>query len=106
MLFYNWQPCLGVEPETRARVVNGLLQKLPRRNFLALKYLMNFLHEVSQHSGENKMDNNNLAVVFGPNLIWSTEQVRKNILSENRWSFAASIPGYVWIIELFIRGRP
>ena len=57
------------------RVVEGLLQKLPQQNRVALGFLMNFLHEVSELSSENKMDNNNLAVVFGPNLVWSADQV-------------------------------
>ena len=51
------------------------LQKLPRENFITLKFLMNFLNTVASHSDVNKMTFQNLAVVFGPNLAWSTDQV-------------------------------
>nr|XP_002121397.1 rho GTPase-activating protein 1-like isoform X1 [Ciona intestinalis] len=63
-----------VEEETRVRVVSSLLQKLPRLNFILLKYIMDFLAIVAAHSDENRMTFSNLAVVFGPKLAWSTDQ--------------------------------
>ncbi|XP_076804382.1 rho GTPase-activating protein 1-like isoform X1 [Clavelina lepadiformis] len=64
-----------IDAETRPRVMGTWLQKLPRENFITLKFLMNFLNTVASHSDVNKMTFQNLAVVFGPNLAWSTDQV-------------------------------
>ncbi|XP_042865058.1 rho GTPase-activating protein 8-like isoform X1 [Penaeus japonicus] len=47
-----------------------LLEKLPEDNYLVLKFLVNFLSKVMDRSDLNKMTASNLAVVFGPNLVW------------------------------------
>jgi len=55
----------------RGTVVKSLvLEKLPEDNYLVLKYIMHFLGKVMDRSDLNKMTSSNLAVVFGPNLIW------------------------------------
>ena len=64
-----------IEKDTRVRVIASLLQKLPRENFVVLQFLMEFLTRVAEHSEINKMTISNLAVVFGPNLVWSKEEV-------------------------------
>ncbi|XP_029197373.2 rho GTPase-activating protein 8-like [Acropora millepora] len=51
-----------------------LRNELPDENFLLLKFVMEFLSEVMSHSSENKMTSMNLAIVFGPNLMWSKSQ--------------------------------
>eukprot|EP01129_Flabellula_baltica_P008617 TRINITY_DN3443_c0_g1_i1.p1 TRINITY_DN3443_c0_g1~~TRINITY_DN3443_c0_g1_i1.p1 ORF type:complete len:591 (+),score=119.26 TRINITY_DN3443_c0_g1_i1:46-1818(+) len=45
-----------------------LLEKLPECHYCTLKYLIEYLHEVSECSHLNKMTTQNLAVVFGPTL--------------------------------------
>ena len=50
-----------------------LCNALPPQNKKILKYLFEFLHEVSTFSHENKMNASNLGVVFGPNLVWSRD---------------------------------
>ncbi|RXG61813.1 Rho GTPase-activating protein 1 [Armadillidium vulgare] len=47
-----------------------VLEKLPEDNYLVLKFLINFLSKVMDRSDLNKMTASNLAVVFGPNLVW------------------------------------
>ncbi|XP_033114428.1 rho GTPase-activating protein 1-like isoform X2 [Anneissia japonica] len=49
-------------------------EKIPDDNYLVLDYLMKLLLEVVQHSDKNKMSASNIAVVFGPNLVWSPGQ--------------------------------
>jgi len=63
-----------VAEESRARVVEDVLKKLPPNNYKILKYLVDFLHLVIGSSHVNKMNSNNLAVVFGPNLVWSQDE--------------------------------
>ena len=61
----------GVSPAGRADVVKVLLEdRLPEVNLTVLAFIMEFLHEVSEHSLANHMTPSNLAIVFGPNLIW------------------------------------
>ncbi|XP_041452923.1 rho GTPase-activating protein 8-like isoform X1 [Lytechinus variegatus] len=48
-------------------------ERLPEQNRLIFTYLMKLLREVSCHSSENQMSDSNLAIVFGPNLVWSKD---------------------------------
>lgn len=51
-----------------------LHSELPQENFILLKFLMEFLNEVLSYACVNKMTATNLAIVFGPNLVWSKSQ--------------------------------
>ena len=46
---------------------------IPERNRLLLWHVFSFLCEVSAESEVNKMTNSNVAVVFGPNMLWSSQ---------------------------------
>ncbi|XP_063059887.1 rho GTPase-activating protein 24 isoform X2 [Engraulis encrasicolus] len=46
-----------------------LLHELPVANFNLLKYICQFLSEVQTYSSSNKMSIDNLATVFGPNIL-------------------------------------
>ncbi|XP_022241435.1 rho GTPase-activating protein 1-like [Limulus polyphemus] len=48
-----------------------ILQRLPEDNYQLLKYVVEFLVKVIDCSDLNKMTASNLAIVFGPNLVWS-----------------------------------
>lgn len=48
-----------------------VLEKLPEDNYAVLKYIIQFLGKVMDRADLNKMTSSNLAVVFGPNLLWS-----------------------------------
>uniref|UniRef100_A0AAR2JIX5 Rho GTPase activating protein 22 n=1 Tax=Pygocentrus nattereri TaxID=42514 RepID=A0AAR2JIX5_PYGNA len=45
------------------------VKTLPPANYNLLKYICKFLDEVQSHSAENKMSVQNLATVFGPNIL-------------------------------------
>ncbi|XP_072234104.1 rho GTPase-activating protein 8-like [Leuresthes tenuis] len=64
------QEILGVESSLRATRCKQMMESLPEHNFIVLKFLMCFLHMVSQESIINKMSPSNLACVFGVNLVW------------------------------------
>ncbi|CAG9832351.1 unnamed protein product [Diabrotica balteata] len=58
--------------DERLRLVSILvMEKLPEDNYKVLKYIIRFLSRVMERSDLNKMNAQNLAVVFGPNLVWS-----------------------------------
>lgn len=54
--------------------VKSALSSLPMSNLRVLKYLIEFLFEVAQHSANNKMPVHNLATVFAPNLLRMREE--------------------------------
>uniref|UniRef100_A0A6B2L648 Rho-GAP domain-containing protein n=1 Tax=Arcella intermedia TaxID=1963864 RepID=A0A6B2L648_9EUKA len=51
--------------------VRTLIQELPKVNFVLLKELTVFLHEITQRSSKNRMTADNIGIVFGPNLLRS-----------------------------------
>jgi len=51
-----------------------VIKKLPDLNYVVLKFLIEFLSLVVDRCDMNKMTAANLAVVFGPNLIWSNDK--------------------------------
>ncbi|XP_022122349.1 rho GTPase-activating protein 1 [Pieris rapae] len=59
-----------VIPRKARKVKILILEKLPLDNYKILKYIMQFLWKVQDRSCLNKMTSSNLAVVFGPNLLW------------------------------------
>ncbi|CAI9575347.1 unnamed protein product [Staurois parvus] len=63
----------SIEPEKQVESTQEVLKTLPEENYEVLRFLTAFLVEVSAWSSENKMTNTNLAVVFGPNLMWAKD---------------------------------
>ncbi|KAH8316794.1 hypothetical protein KR074_008180, partial [Drosophila pseudoananassae] len=58
--------------EERSRNVTQLIrEKLPEENYELFKYLVEFLVRVMDCEDLNKMTSSNLAIVFGPNFLWS-----------------------------------
>ncbi|XP_039197300.1 rho GTPase-activating protein 8 [Crotalus tigris] len=60
----------SVESSLRVTRCKDIVHRLPEHNYVVLKFLMCFLHMVSQETIFNKMTSSNLACVFGLNLIW------------------------------------
>ncbi|XP_008109604.1 rho GTPase-activating protein 8 isoform X1 [Anolis carolinensis] len=74
LCFDNYDEILGitsVESSLRVTRCKEIIHRLPEQNYAVLKFLICFLHMVSQESIFNKMTSSNLACVFGLNLIWS-----------------------------------
>jgi len=51
-----------------------VIKKLPDQNYVVLKFLIEFLSLVVDRCDMNKMTAANLAVVFGPNLVWANDR--------------------------------
>ncbi|XP_039597545.1 rho GTPase-activating protein 11A isoform X2 [Polypterus senegalus] len=78
-----------VEKTTATLLISCLV---PERAKQTLRYFFNFLRNVSQRSTENKMDSNNLAVIFAPNLLHSVEANKKMAAdAEERLKHQASV---------------
>lgn len=48
--------------------------ELPEENRTVLIYLLQFLQKVVDHSSANRMTSGSLAIVFGPNVLWSMSE--------------------------------
>ncbi|XP_071823520.1 rho GTPase-activating protein 8-like [Apostichopus japonicus] len=55
--------------------------KLPVDNYLVLQHAMELLYQVSENSDVNMMTSKNLAIVFGPNLVWSHDTTALHTLA-------------------------
>ncbi|KAL4631325.1 rho GTPase-activating protein 24-like [Arapaima gigas] len=70
--YQDFLMCGKRPPEDRKQALlelKRLLQELPVANFNLLYYICCFLHEVQSYSHINKMSSQNLATVFGPNIL-------------------------------------
>ncbi|KAI9518127.1 hypothetical protein NQZ68_040248 [Dissostichus eleginoides] len=68
-VYTHIQDFLNVESSLRVSRCRQLMEDLPEHNFIVAKYLLSFLHAVSQQSVENRMSPSNLSCVFGVNLL-------------------------------------
>ncbi|XP_043372358.1 rho GTPase-activating protein 11A isoform X3 [Dermochelys coriacea] len=56
-----------------------------------LRYFFNFLRNVSLRSNENKMDSSNLAVIFAPNLLHSSDNEKMSVNTEKKLRLQAAV---------------
>ncbi|XP_026680988.1 rho GTPase-activating protein 92B [Diaphorina citri] len=66
--------------ELRLQALWSVLSKLPSANFDNLRYLVKFLAQLCDNKATNKMSSQNIAIVIGPNILWSNEE---RLLSDN-----------------------
>ena len=59
---------------TMVTMGQAVVAQLPVRNGLVLQELLAFLCEVAEHEEANKMGVNNLAIVFGPNILRTQDE--------------------------------
>uniref|UniRef100_A0A8C9XGL5 Rho GTPase activating protein 1 n=1 Tax=Sander lucioperca TaxID=283035 RepID=A0A8C9XGL5_SANLU len=59
--------------DRQVALMKTLIESLPEENYTSLRHLITFLAKVSANNEVNKMTNSNLAVVFGPNLLWGRD---------------------------------
>ncbi|XP_024127561.1 rho GTPase-activating protein 23 isoform X4 [Oryzias melastigma] len=65
----------------RLRTMKKLIRDLPDHYFHTLKFLVGHLKTVADHSDKNKMEPRNLALVFGPTLVRTSEDNMKDMVT-------------------------
>ncbi|XP_073948734.1 uncharacterized protein [Choristoneura fumiferana] len=65
--------------EAKIKEFRDIIQSLPQCNRDTLKYLLEHLLRVTQYSERNRMHTANLAIVFGPTLLWAPAEQAHNI---------------------------
>ncbi|XP_045523414.1 uncharacterized protein LOC123713667 isoform X2 [Pieris brassicae] len=62
--------------ETRVKEFRDIVQALPQCNRDTLKFILEHLLKVTEYSERNRMHTANLAIVFGPTLLWTKDLER------------------------------
>ncbi|XP_023691210.1 rho GTPase-activating protein 23 isoform X2 [Paramormyrops kingsleyae] len=79
----------------RLKTMRKLIHDLPDYYFHTLKFLMGHLKTVADHSEKNKMEPRNLALVFGPTLVRTSE--------DNMTDMVTHMPDRYKIVETLIQ---
>uniref|UniRef100_A0A3Q1JRY1 Uncharacterized protein n=1 Tax=Anabas testudineus TaxID=64144 RepID=A0A3Q1JRY1_ANATE len=83
------------DPVERLKVLKRLLHELPDHHYETLKFLSAHLKTVAESSEKNKMEPRNLAIVFGPTLVRTTE--------DNMTHMVTHMPDQYKIVETLIQ---
>ncbi|KAI1896016.1 hypothetical protein AGOR_G00090460 [Albula goreensis] len=71
-LYEEWIQASNVpDPDKRLQALWVTCDQLPKNNKANFRYLVKFLAKLAQDSEVNKMTPSNIAIVLGPNLLWS-----------------------------------
>ncbi|CAF0739032.1 unnamed protein product [Didymodactylos carnosus] len=80
--------------EKISRLKQAILN-LPKINYHVLKYLCLFMKKISDQSAVNKMDTENLAVVFGSNIIRPPEKLDLNMIKGHNFNLLPLIKVFI-----------
>ncbi|XP_065899740.1 rho GTPase-activating protein 44-like isoform X2 [Dysidea avara] len=71
-LYPEWASAVSSNNDhnSRLQALWQVVRKLPKENSHNLRYLMEFLHDLSRNAEVTKMGVSNLGLVIGPNLVW------------------------------------
>ncbi|XP_061887859.1 rho GTPase-activating protein 44-like isoform X1 [Entelurus aequoreus] len=71
-LYNDWIQASNVgDQDKRLQALRSACDKLPAANNNNFKYLIKFLSKLSEYQDVNKMTPGNIAIVLGPNLLWT-----------------------------------
>lgn len=66
----------------RMLTLKALLGRLPAHSYATLRHLMRHLHRVSEHSASNLMEPKNLAIIFGPTVVWTCNETMESAVKD------------------------
>ncbi|XP_008435685.1 rho GTPase-activating protein 44-like isoform X5 [Poecilia reticulata] len=74
-LYNDWIQASNIQDqEKRLQALLGACEKLPCANNNNFKYLIKFLSKLTEYQDVNKMTPGNIAIVLGPNLLWTHDE--------------------------------
>ncbi|XP_059151370.1 rho GTPase-activating protein 44-like isoform X3 [Physella acuta] len=88
--------------DQRLQTLWTLINKLPKANYNNFRYLIKFLSKLAEKSDINKMKPSNIAIVIGPNLLWSEKNNAPNMLTTG--TVSAIIEAIVTHADWFFAG--
>ncbi|KAM9783448.1 rho GTPase-activating protein 44-like isoform 7-T8 [Syngnathus typhle] len=71
-LYDEWIQASNIQDmDKRLQALMGTCAKLPTDNLNNFRYLVKFLAKLSEYQDSNKMTPGNMAIILGPNLLWT-----------------------------------
>ncbi|XP_064595399.1 rho GTPase-activating protein 44-like isoform X2 [Liolophura sinensis] len=80
-LYDNFMQCMNLPQDEKLQALWVVLRDLPPDNYNNFRYLVKFLALLAEKSDVNKMTPSNIAIVIGPNLLWSQGELGPNMLT-------------------------
>ncbi|KAM9784648.1 rho GTPase-activating protein 23-like isoform 2-T2 [Syngnathus typhle] len=90
------------DPSDRLKTMKKLIRDLPDYYYHTLKFLVCHLKTVADHSDKNRMEPRNLALVFGPTLVRTSEDNMKDMVTHmpDRYKIVETlIQHYLWFFS-------
>uniref|UniRef100_A0A663MI44 SH3 domain binding protein 1 n=1 Tax=Athene cunicularia TaxID=194338 RepID=A0A663MI44_ATHCN len=73
-LYNEWVKVASLKDvDSRIQSLRDTCSHLPQESYNNLRYLIKFLAKLAEHQEVNKMTPSNIAIVLGPNLLWSQQ---------------------------------
>lgn len=73
-LYDEWVKAASLKDiDSRVQSLRDTCSRLPQDSYNNLRYLIKFLAKLAEHQEVNKMTPSNIAIVLGPNLLWSQQ---------------------------------
>ncbi|CAM9979101.1 unnamed protein product [Bubo scandiacus] len=73
-LYNEWVKVASLKDvDSRVQSLRDTCSHLPQESYNNLRYLIKFLAKLAEHQEVNKMTPSNIAIVLGPNLLWSQQ---------------------------------
>ncbi|NWY54021.1 3BP1 protein, partial [Chionis minor] len=73
-LYNEWVKVASLKDvDGRIQSLQDTCSRLPRDSYNNLRYLIKFLAKLAEHQEVNKMTPSNIAIVLGPNLLWTQQ---------------------------------
>ncbi|GAB1600112.1 SH3 domain-binding protein 1-like isoform X3 [Argonauta hians] len=85
-LYGEFVQTVNLPPDQRLAALTATVNKLPKENYANFRYLVKFLAKLANCCDTNKMTASNIAIVIGPNLLWSSDESLPTVLSTNNFS--------------------
>ncbi|XP_078426796.1 rho GTPase-activating protein 44 isoform X7 [Cetorhinus maximus] len=74
-LYDEWIQASNIQdPDKRLQALWNACEKLPKANYNNFRYLIKFLAKLTEYQDANKMTPGNMAIVLGPNLLWTANE--------------------------------
>ncbi|XP_062387915.1 rho GTPase-activating protein 44 [Sardina pilchardus] len=74
-LYEEWIQASNIQDmDKRLQALLTACEKLPTDNLNNFRYLIKFLAKLTDYQDDNKMTPGNIAIVLGPNLLWTTSE--------------------------------
>ncbi|XP_071105596.1 rho GTPase-activating protein 44-like isoform X8 [Haliotis cracherodii] len=102
-LYTDFMQAATLPHDQRLQALWTVVSKMPKPNYDNFRYLVKFLAKLAEKSDVNKMTPSNIAIVIGPNLLWSEGESAPNMLTTG--TLSSIIEAFVMHADYFFPGE-